>query len=138
MDPSGYWESAGYFKPGQKIKSATGGMIEVVTSVLDPTPTRVYNFEVAKNQSYAVGELGAWAHNRKILDEDGVCVSLYSNDHAPPHVHVKGGGPETRVGQNLKPILNDPPLAPKQRKVCGCNKNKIAKAIRDAMRKFGQ
>jgi len=36
----------------------------------------------------------------KIFDDRGVQARIYSNDHAPPHAHIEGGGPETRIGQN--------------------------------------
>jgi hypothetical protein len=35
---------------------------------VDTRPTRVYNFEIAEDHTYAVGELGAWVHNARKFD----------------------------------------------------------------------
>jgi len=54
----------------------------------------------------------------KLVVQDGqVRVEHYyrSNDHAPAHMHVKGGGPETRIGPNGRPLRGDPmPTAAQQ------------------------
>ncbi|MEV4561396.1 RHS repeat-associated core domain-containing protein, partial [Kitasatospora sp. NPDC049285] len=52
-----------------------------------------------------------------IVHDRGVHIQIYSNDHAPAHAHVKGGGAEVRIGQNGKPLAGDPELSPKQQKV---------------------
>ncbi|MGH3801034.1 MAG: RHS repeat domain-containing protein, partial [Pseudonocardiaceae bacterium] len=72
----------------------------------------------------------------KVVDERGVKVKIYSNDHAPPHAHVEGGGGKTRIGQNGKPLKGDPELTPKQRDVVGANRKEIRDAIREDMRRF--
>ena len=79
----------------------------------------------ATNTASPVGE---------ILRQDGVKIVIYSNDHAPPHAHVLGGGPETRIGQNGRPGLfpGDPELTKKQKQVVDDNLN----TIRDAMRAY--
>ncbi|MER6523384.1 MULTISPECIES: hypothetical protein [unclassified Streptomyces] len=47
------------------------------------------------------------------MNQVGVAIQIYSNDHAPPHAHVKGKGKgkaaEVRIGMNGKPILEDKP-----------------------------
>jgi hypothetical protein len=40
-----------------------------------------------------------------------------SGDHGPPHLHVKGGGSETKIGQNGKPIKGSPELTSQQQAV---------------------
>jgi hypothetical protein len=51
------------------------------------------------------------------------------NDHGPAHVHVSGGGPETRVGKNGRPLRGDPPLSREQAAVVGENKREIRRAV---------
>jgi hypothetical protein len=68
MDPGGLWTAAGYLRAGDKLDSATGQplevvSVEVVSVEVDTAATRVYNFEVAEDHTYAVGELQAWVHN---------------------------------------------------------------------------
>jgi RHS repeat-associated protein len=69
----------------------------------------------------------------KIFDDRGVQARIYSNDHAPPHAHIEGGGPETRIGQNGKPLEGDPELTPRQAKVIESHLPEIRKAIRRYM-----
>jgi RHS repeat-associated protein len=65
LDPGGLWTAAGYLKAGDKLESASGKPLEVVRVEVDSAPTQVYNFEVAEDHTYAVGELQAWVHNAK-------------------------------------------------------------------------
>lgn len=89
------------------------------------TPTTSFRSVVATNTASPVGE---------ILRQDGVKIVIYSNDHAPPHAHVIGGGTETRIGQNGKPLAGDPELTKKQQKVVDDNINTIRDAIGEYMR----
>jgi len=57
-----------------------------------------------------------------------------SNDHAPAHAHVVGGGKTTRIGPNGKPLEGDPELTAVQRSVVEANKS----AIRRAVNKIGR
>ena len=68
---------------------------------------------------------------KTIVSEDGVTVEHYtrSGDHGPPHAHVSGQGPSTRIGQNGKPLKGDAELSPAQRQVIDDNKSVIRKAI---------
>jgi hypothetical protein len=49
---------------------------------------------------------------KTIAQQDDVALIHYyrSGDHGPPHLHVIGGGPETRIGQAGKPIDGSPKL----------------------------
>ena len=53
----------------------------------------------------------------------------WSGDHGPVHLHVKGGGPETKIGQGGKPLKGSPEPTSIQQKVINENKSKIRKAI---------
>jgi len=66
-----------------------------------------------------------------IAQQDGVKIVHYtrSGDHGPPHVHVIGGGKETRIGQAGKPLKNNPKLSTQQEAVVSENKSEIKKAI---------
>lgn len=52
-----------------------------------------------------------------------------SGDHGPAHLHVKGGGAETKIGQAGKPIEGAPQLTPTQQKVVFENKSAIRKSV---------
>ena len=71
-----------------------------------------------------------------IVREDGVTIRIIPGDHGPPHAHVQGGGDETRIGQNGKPIGNDPELSSKQEAVVRANIATIRKEIGKAMKAF--
>lgn len=66
-----------------------------------------------------------------IVDKGGVQVVHYtrSGDHGQPHAHVRGGGPDTTIGQNGKPLRGDPELTPTQRQVVEENKGLIRRAL---------
>ncbi|KAF0250314.1 MAG: hypothetical protein FD167_296, partial [bacterium] len=59
-----------------------------------------------------------------------------SGDHAPAHAHVldKDGKTATRVGQNRKPIEDDPEPTAKQQQVLDDNKQKIRRGINKIQR----
>lgn len=71
-----------------------------------------------------------------IVNEGGVTIQIYSNDHAPPHAHVKGKGAEVRIGVNGKPILEDKPPTKLQQAVIDSNIRTIGENIRAAMERF--
>ncbi|RPF36342.1 DUF4160 domain-containing protein [Streptomyces sp. TLI_185] len=71
-----------------------------------------------------------------IVNQDGVKIQIYSNDHAPPHAHVKGKGAEVRIGQNGKPLAGDPELTRHQQSVVTENIRTIRENIRVAMERF--
>ncbi|WP_100090430.1 RHS repeat domain-containing protein [Snodgrassella alvi] len=61
-----------------------------------------------------------------IVKESGVTIEhYYPNDHPQGHAHVKGGGPETKIGSNGHPIKGYPELTPKQNSVVRRNKSII-------------
>ncbi|TLV03582.1 RHS repeat domain-containing protein [Dyadobacter luticola] len=69
---------------------------------------------------------------KTIVSKDGVNIVHYtkSGDHGPPHLHVKGGGPETKIGQNGKPLRNNPSLTFEQQSIVSDSKKEIKNAIK--------
>lgn len=71
-----------------------------------------------------------------IVEERSVRIQHYyrSGDHGPPHVHVTEDGTrqqnETRIGQNGRPLRNEPPLTVVEEVVVSANRTKIRNAIR--------
>ncbi len=68
----------------------------------------------------------------KTIAEDGEISAVHytkSGDHGPPHIHIKGGGKEVKVGQNGKPINGSPELSPAQEKFISDFKKDIRKAV---------
>ena len=76
--------------------------------------------------------------DKKIVDKDGVVVEHYtrSGDHGPPHMHVKGEGSSTKIGQNGKPIKGASELSSKQSQVVESSKKEIRKAGKQIMKWF--
>ena len=74
--------------------------------------------------------------SKTVADNGKVKAEHYtrSGDHGPPHVHIKGGGPETKVGQNGKPTDGAPELTPAQQKFV----NEFKSDIRSALKKIGR
>jgi RHS repeat-associated protein len=75
---------------------------------------------------------------KTIVSEEGVTIQHYtrSGDHGPAHLHVKGEGPETRIGQMGNPLKGDPPLSSTQAQVVGQNKSAIRSSVDKIMRWF--
>jgi hypothetical protein len=69
--------------------------------------------------------------SKTVAKGEGVEIVHYtkSGDHGPPHLHVKGGGTETRIGQAGKPLANNPALTAQQQAVVKDNKSAIRKAV---------
>jgi hypothetical protein len=139
LDPFGDWSAVKNLKPGDELLSALGHHLVVDAVDLDSTPALVYDLEVEGLHSFAVGEHGAWGHNAVIIQQNGIQTTWNPRDHAPPHVHVEQNGKTlTRIGQNCKPILNDPPLTGIAKEVVENNKKLIRNFVRDMMREFAK
>jgi hypothetical protein len=74
------WTEAGELNPGDEIFTAKDGWLKVRQVRGSPDRHTVYNFEVAEDHSYFVGETEAWVHNQ---------------------CHTKTGGIRQRVERNL-------------------------------------
>ena len=77
--------------------------------------------------------------DKTIVKEDGVTIehNYKSGDHGPPHAHVKGEGPNTRIGAMGHPLRNNPKLSPAQERVVNQNKSTIRTKI-NKIRKWMQ
>ena len=71
-----------------------------------------------------------------VVNQDGVRVTHNYNggDHGPAHLHVEGEGPATRIGQNGKPLRNNPELSSSQRQVVQENRSVIRKTVDQIMK----
>ena len=49
---------------------------------------------------------------KRVVQENGVEIVHFtrSGEHGPAHLHVRGGGPDTKIGQAGRPILGSPEL----------------------------
>ncbi len=73
----------------------------------------------------------------KTIVQDGEISAIHytkSGGHGPPHVHIKGGGKEVKVGQNGKPINGSPELSTTQERFV----SEFRKDIRKAVNKIGK
>ncbi|MGI5480555.1 hypothetical protein [Streptomyces lavendofoliae] len=68
-----------------------------------------------------------------IVNQGGVTIQIYANDHAPPHAHVKGKGDQVRIGQNGRPLKGEKELSRLQKAVVDSNIRTIRENIRVAM-----
>ncbi|MEU6310672.1 polymorphic toxin-type HINT domain-containing protein [Streptomyces sp. NPDC047014] len=138
------WAKAGDIRSGSKLRTATGGPVEVLDVSQYEQIQATYDLTVDGIHSYYVlaGTVPVLAHNDDypgvgtIVNQEGVTIQIYSNDHAPPHAHVKGHGTEVRIGQNGKPLKDDPALSKNQQKVVDDNIKSIRGNIRASMAKF--
>jgi hypothetical protein len=69
-----------------------------------------------------------------IVKENGVTIQRYTRDHAPAHLHVQGRGPNTRIGQNGRPLNNNPALSATQRQVVQNNQRTIRRTVGQVMK----
>ena len=71
-----------------------------------------------------------------VAHQNGVIIQHYyrSGDHGPPHLHVTDGGDEqrneTRIGQNGRPLRNNPALTAVEQIVVQAHLPKIRSAVR--------
>lgn len=66
-----------------------------------------------------------------LVDAEVTVVHYYRDgDHAPPHLHVMGGGASVRIGQNGWPIVAGTALTAHQREVISRHLATIRKAVR--------
>ncbi len=68
------------------------------------------------------------------ITENGVTIRRNPGDHPPPHLHVNGRGPNTRIGQNGNPLRGDPALSRAQRQAVQQQKKEIRKWIKQIMK----
>jgi hypothetical protein len=73
-----------------------------------------------------------------IVKENGISiVHYYPNDHGnPAHLHVKGGGENTKIGPQGKPVKGHPTLSPKQAGVIKENLQNIKKSIKQIQKEL--
>lgn len=150
------WVEAGELELGEYV-ATKDGVVQLTLFSQRPGRHKVYNLEVHKTHNYYVSNLGILVHNScagkgggspkrtkqggaitepdlpaKTIASDGdVEISHYtrSGDHGPAHLHVKGGGPETKIGQAGKPLDGASELTSSQKKVVEANKAKVRKSV---------
>jgi len=65
-----------------------------------------------------------------IAKQGGVTIEHYGlKDHGPAHAHVKGGGPETKIGPMGYPLKGQTALTPKQKNVVDACRPQIRKEL---------
>ncbi len=128
------WLSAGDLAPGDAIRDSSLQELTVLAVERDTAPRIVHNLEVAGAHTYFAGELEAWGHNNSPdpkfnqpkppspsqVTVNGVCfISNFPNDHGPAHVHVSGGGPNTRMKPDgVRVDETDAKASSKKKKAC--------------------
>mgnify|MGYP000993768406 CR=1 FL=1 len=135
------WVAAGDIEAGDKVYlySGEGREVKEVRFEYLDTPIKVYNFEVEDWHTYFVSEQDVFVHNecselpkQKVVKEGGVTIEhYYPNDHGNPvHLHVKGGGSNTKIGPQGKSLKGQPELSSKQKKVVEDNISEIKAIIK--------
>lgn len=100
-------------------------------SLAAPIVTAVYH--QSESSSVAIRTVAEVPGVGTIVKQNGITIQIYSNDHGPAHAHVKGKGPEVRIGQNGKPLAGNPELTKLQQAVVTENIRTIRDNIRVAM-----
>jgi RHS repeat-associated protein len=153
---AGRWLNVDNLHVGDSVSTYRGTKVAITEINIVYKKTIVYNFEVADFHNYYVSRKNILVHNcggtlntkeggkfteptlpdKTIVNENGVKVEHYtkSGDHGPPHAHVKGGGPSTKIGQNGKPLRGSSELSARQQQVINNNKA----TIRSAIKKIGR
>ena len=141
------WIEAGDLTVDTAVQKADGtyGRIQHIEMVVHPQP--MYDLTVDVAHTFFVGDEQWLVHNcgnnsngaytepqlppKVIVNENGVNIhhNYKRGDHGPPHLHVSGNGPNTRIGQNGHPIANNPELSTTQRQVVNNNIATIRQAI---------
>ncbi|MEU8699874.1 polymorphic toxin-type HINT domain-containing protein [Streptomyces sp. NPDC048680] len=136
------WVDAGAIRPGDALRSVSGRVLPVLSVSHFVHMRTTHDLTVAGIHTYYVvaGTSPLLVHNvdfpgvGTIVNEGGVTIQIYSNDHAPAHAHVKGPGKlETRIGQNGKPLKGDPELTRAQQQIVDRNISTIRNNIRVSM-----
>jgi RHS repeat-associated protein len=101
---------------GAIAHGATTGLISGVHLVQDASDA-TSSGEPQRKQGGAITEPNL--PDKTVVKQDGVSVEHYtrSGDHGPPHLHVSGEGPSTRIGQAGRPLSGDPELSSRQAQV---------------------
>jgi RHS repeat-associated protein len=128
---------------GDRLQTEAGGVVDVDRLEKREGVFKVYNFRVEGIPTYFVSDLGILVHNnvncfdnvpsrkqdgkfteptlpKKEIASGGdvkITHNYRSNDHAPAHVHVTGGGKETRIKENGQPMPGDPAPTSRQQRV---------------------
>ncbi|MEU2496405.1 hypothetical protein [Streptomyces sp. NPDC007883] len=71
-----------------------------------------------------------------IVNEGGVTIQIYSNDHAPPHAHVKGKGRESADRSERQAAGGRRELSRLRKAVVDGNLRTIRENIRIAVERF--
>ncbi|MET0463518.1 MAG: DUF6443 domain-containing protein [Chitinophagaceae bacterium] len=123
-------------KPSTALNQTVSGALQVeqkvVNKLLEETKDAVKNTK----QKGKITE--PTLPDKTIVAKDGVEIVHYtkSGDHGPPHMHVKGGGKETKIGQNGKPVKGSPELTTQQSNVVDEFKAEIRSAAKKIMSWF--
>ncbi|MBO0350535.1 DUF4160 domain-containing protein [Phormidium pseudopriestleyi FRX01] len=150
--PDKGWVEAGDLQVGDLFQTEDGVIIDIDWIGKREGDFEVYNFEVEDFHTYFISDLEVLVHNAdckqggkyteltlpdKVIAEQGeikIVHNYRSNDHSPAHVHITGGGPETRIKINGETMPGDPSPTNKQRKVIDENfpliRNRLRKIIR--------
>ena len=66
-DDEGAWIEAGKLQVGDEIRTSSGGWSKVESITQQTKGAKVYNFEVADNHNYFVGQSNLIAHNCSMI-----------------------------------------------------------------------
>ncbi|MFQ4142117.1 polymorphic toxin-type HINT domain-containing protein [Chlorogloeopsis sp. ULAP02] len=151
--PDKGWVEAKNLEVGSLLQTDDSRIIDVDKIEKREGDFTVYNFAVEGWHTYFVSDLGVLVHNTqcpipnykqggkyteptlpdKVVAEKGevkIVHNYRSNDHAPAHVHIIGGGPETRIKISGETMPGDPSPTTKQQKVIDENLPLIRKKLK--------
>jgi hypothetical protein len=106
------WTTASRLSPGELLHTSTGGPARVTAVRTLVRAAAMYNLTIHDIHTYYVigGNTHVLVHNENgpsgvvARGPNGIEISIYANDHAPHHAHLKGRGFDIRIGQNGKPL----------------------------------
>ncbi len=132
------WTEADQLHPGDHLQTSDGYSVTVL-ALRDYTATAVtYNLTVDGLHTYYVeaGLTPVLVHNDgsdstvgTIFRAGKYVFQIYSDDHGPPHGHLKGNGFDIQIGQNGKPLSADTTLTRDQQNIIDDNLGTIRDSI---------
>jgi hypothetical protein len=139
------WQPVAALSVGDQLHTANGTQSTVV-GILSYTEGQAtaYNLTIADAHTYHViaGNTPVLVHNDNepsgtiARGPRGMTISIYANDHAPPHAHLKGNGFDIRIGQNGKPIGEGVTLTGRQQEFVDANITTLRDTMRAKMAEF--
>ncbi|MEU8001236.1 polymorphic toxin-type HINT domain-containing protein [Catellatospora sp. NPDC049111] len=140
------WVAAAELRAGEVLRTHSGTPVTVAKVDNYIGSKAMHNLTVADIHTYYVlaGDTPVLVHNDNgpsgviARGPKGMSISIYANDHWPPHAHLKGNGFDIRIGQNGKPVNKGVVLTSAQEKFVKDNLKTLRNSMRAKMAEYNK